>query len=94
MAIKSLKSAINLFNNEELAKITEKLIKVKDGNTSEIFIHIEDKCEYNSLERAKLLWKLLWKTNIFQSGILIYIASQSKKISIVAQSAIYKKFET
>jgi hypothetical protein len=55
MAIKSLKSAINLFNNEELAKITERLIKVREGNTSEFFVQIEDKCEYNSLERAKLL---------------------------------------
>lgn len=85
-------NAKNFFNKEEQELIV-KAIKTAELNTSgEIRVHVENYCFGNSLLKAeKVFQKLGMHHTADRNGILIYIATVSRKIAIVGDKGIHEK---
>lgn len=87
-------SANSLISNVEI-----ELIKVAIGNaelltSGEIRVHIESKCKTDPLEKAILIFqKLNMHHTKFRNGVLIFIALNDRKFSIVGDQGIYSKVE-
>lgn len=87
-------SANSLISNVEI-----ELIKVAIGNaelltSGEIRVHIESKCKTDPLEKAILIFqKLNMHHTKLRNGVLIFIALNDRKFSIVGDQGIYSKVE-
>lgn len=77
---------------EERSQIAEAIRVAEEGTTGEIRVHIENTCPNDPLSRAKVLFKALGmhKTRL-QNGVLVYIASESRKAAIYGDQAIAEK---
>lgn len=70
-----------------------KAIQTAEKNTSgEIRVHLESICWGDAMERAKKVFSKLQMTNTKEkNGILIYIATESRKMAIVGDAGIHEK---
>lgn len=68
-------------------------IKTAEKNTSgEIRVHLESICWGDSMERAKKVFtKLKMHETKEQNGILIYIATENRKMAVIGDAGIHKK---
>lgn len=77
------------FTNEEKQKIVD-AIRLAEKNTSgEIRVHIDKTCAEDVLDRAAWWFKQLKMEKTKQrNGVLIYIATESKKFAIIGDAGI------
>jgi len=86
-----------MFNKKFFSEEEEKVIvnAITEGETKtsgEIRVHIESYCFGNPFEKAKKVFlKLNMQNTKYRNGVLIYIATSSKKIAIVGDEGINSK---
>lgn len=77
--------------SKELVKAIGKAEKLTDG---ELRIHIEDFCEIDPYIRAQeVFFKLKMNLTEKKTGVLIYIATEDRKIAILGDSGIDERVE-
>jgi uncharacterized membrane protein len=82
----------NFFSDESSQKIVAEIASVERLTIGEVRLHIEDFCDSDPLERAiQVFEKLGMQKTKNRSGILIYLASQSRKIAIYGDEGIHNK---
>jgi uncharacterized membrane protein len=82
----------NFFSDESSQKIVAEIARVERLTIGEVRLHIEDFCDSDPLERAiQVFEKLGMQKTKNRSGILIYLASQSRKIAIYGDEGIHNK---
>ncbi len=75
-------------------KIIDAIAHAEDKTSSEIRVHIENKCKKDPLERAaKIFHKLGMDQTELQNGVIIYIASEDHKAAVFAGKGIYEQVE-
>ena len=80
-----------LFDKEQETEIIKAIKDAEHQTSGEIRIHIEESCNGDSFERALQLFNELGMHQTSQkNGLLFYIAYESHKFSIVADSGINK----
>lgn len=84
--------AERFFTKDEQDLIVD-AIKTAEKNTSgEIRVHLESICWGDSMERAKKVFtKLKMHETKEQNGILIYIATENRKMVVIGDAGIHKK---
>jgi uncharacterized membrane protein len=84
--------AKNFFTKEEQDLIVN-AIKTAEQNTSgEIRVHMDTFCLGDAMTRAKKVFaKLGMHQTKEKNGILIYIATQSRKIAVIGDAGIHQK---
>lgn len=85
-------TARRFFNQREQDGLVEAISKAELTTSGEIRIHLENVCFGNELKRAQRVFRALnmHKTQD-RNGVLIYIATLSKKIAIVGDEGIHQK---
>lgn len=80
------------FSKAQEAVIIEAIKTAEKDTSGEIRVHIEPKCEGNEFERALEVFKKLgmYKTKD-HTGVLFYVAVESRKLAIVADKGINDK---
>jgi uncharacterized membrane protein len=82
----------NFFSDESSQKIVAEIARVEGLTIGEVRLHIEDFCDSDPLERAiQVFEKLGMQKTKNRSGILIYLASESRKIAIYGDKGIHNK---
>ena len=82
----------NFFSDESSQKIVAEIARAERLTIGEVRLHIEDFCDSDPLERAiQVFEKLGMQKTKNRSGILIYLASQSRKIAIYGDEGIHNK---
>ena len=83
------------FISPEDEKEIVQAIKAAELNTSgEIRVHIEFKCKKDPLERAKILFhELEMDQTEARNGVILYIATDDKKVAIFGDEGISKKVD-
>ena len=83
----SKESFLNEFDEQQ---IVEAIRNAEQNTSGEIRVHIEKWNEKPPLERAQEVFYLLnMQQTSLQNGILIYIASESKKMAIIGDKGIH-----
>jgi uncharacterized membrane protein len=84
--------AKQFFNTEEQALILQSIANAEKQTSGEIRLHLENFCLGNEITAAKKVFNRLGmhKTNE-RNGILIYIATMSRKIAIIGDKGIHEK---
>ena len=82
-----------LFFTKDEQNLIVDAIKTAEKNTSgEIRVHLESICWGDSMERAKKVFtKLKMHETKEQNGILIYIATENRKMAVIGDAGIHKK---
>jgi uncharacterized membrane protein len=84
--------ARNFFNKAEQQLIIDAIANAELKTSGEIRVHIENFCFGNELKRAeKIFTKLKMHQTTEQNGVLIYIATFSKKIAVAGDKGIHQK---
>ena len=80
------------FLPEEEQKIIEAIAKAELRTSGEIKLHVESRCWFSPISRAKKVFELLEMHRTEEkNGVLIYIAMHSKKFAIIGDSGINAK---
>lgn len=80
------------FSPEEEQKVIEAIANAELKTSGEIKLHIESRCWFSPIWRAKKVFKLLeMHRTAEKNGVLIYIAVKSKKFAIIGDSGINEK---
>ena len=81
--------AKNFFTKTEKTAIKKAILNAEMDTSGEIRVHIESECSGDVLDRAAYLFKKLKmeKTNL-RTGILFYLAVESKKFAILGDVGI------
>jgi uncharacterized membrane protein len=85
----------NFFSTQESDILVGKIARIEQNTIGELRIHVEDLCELDPYLRAIEVFNSLemYKT-ISKSGILIYLASEDKKIAIIGDKGIHDNVGT
>ena len=85
-------SARNFFNKDEQQLLIEAIANAELKTSGEIRLHIENFCFGNELKRAeKVFGNLKMHETKERNGVLIYIATFSKKIAVIGDEGIHQK---
>lgn len=77
------------FTNEEKQKIVDAICQAEKNTSGEIRVHIDKTCNEDVLDRAAWWFKQLKMEKTKQrNGVLIYIATESKKFAIIGDAGI------
>jgi uncharacterized membrane protein len=88
-------TARNFFNEQEQQIIVDAITRAEMKTSGEIRVHLENFCFSNPLKVAgSLFTKLNMHQTAERNGVLIYIATISRKIAIVGDEGIHKKLGT
>ncbi len=80
------------FSPEEEQKIIEAIAKAELRTSGEIKLHVESRCWFGPIWRAKKVFKFLQMHRTAEkNGVLIYVAVKSKKFAIIGDSGINTK---
>ena len=80
------------FSEQEEHLIVEAIKKAETKTSGEIRVHIDSFCFGNALKKAKKVFlKLNMQNTKNRNGVLVYIATTSKKIAIVGDVGINNK---
>lgn len=80
------------FLPDEEQKIIEAIAKAELRTSGEIKLHVESRCWFSPIGRAKKVFELLEMHRTEEkNGVLIYIAMHSKKFAIIGDSGINAK---
>ncbi len=82
----------SFFSAEEEQKIIEAIAKAELKTSGEIKLHVESRCWFSPVWRAKRVFESLEMDRTDEkNGVLIYIAFRSKKFAIIGDTGINKK---
>ncbi len=82
----------SFFSPEEEQAIIEAIAKAELRTSGEIKLHVEARCWFSAISRAKKVFELLeMHRTAEKNGVLIYIATASKKFAIIGDSGINEK---
>ncbi len=82
----------SFFSPEEEQKVIEAIERAERKTSGEIKLHIESRCWFGAVFRAKRVFKMLnMHRTAEKNGVLIYIAVDSKKFAIIGDSGINAK---
>lgn len=93
-AIKNIfgNSAEKFFSKEEQNLIVAAISAAEKNTSGEVRVHLESICWGDAMERAKKVFnKLEMHKTQEQNGILIYIATDSRKMAVIGDTGIHKK---
>lgn len=80
----------HFFTEEEEKKIIDAIVEAEKETSGEIRLHIESNCPDDVLERAKVVFHDLKMQNTkHRNGVLVYIATEDKKMAIYGDKAIH-----
>src|SRR4051812_10186729 len=84
--------ARHFFNKQEQQIIFDAITKAEGYTSGEIRLHIENFCFGSELTRAaKVFEKLKMHQTAERNGVLIYIATLSRKIAVIGDEGIHQK---
>jgi len=85
-------TARNFFNEEEQKLLIEAIGKAELNTSGEIRLHLENFCFGNEVKTAqKVFTKLGMHKTQERNGVLIYVATLSKKVAIIGDQGIHEK---
>ncbi len=85
-------TARNFFDQTEQHMLIEAVAQAELETSGEIRLHIENFCFGNEIKRSeKVFTKLNMHKTKERNGVLIYIATFSKKIAVVGDEGIHQK---
>ena len=83
------KNASQFFSNEQKEDIKQAILNAELDTSGEIRIHVENNCPGDVLDRSAYLFeKLGMKKTQLRNGVLIYLALNHRKFSIIGDSGI------
>ncbi len=86
--------AREFLTEEDEQLIVEAIDRAEKNTTGEIRVHIEFKCKKDPLERAKVLfYKLEMHQTEARNGVILYIATDDKKVAIYGDEGISNQVE-
>jgi len=84
--------AAKYFPEEEQHKIEQAIADAESESSGEIRVHIESHCPEDVLDRAAYIFDELGMQNTeLRNGVLIYLATESKKYGIIGDAGINHK---
>lgn len=85
-------TARNFFDPQEQQLLVNAIGEAELNTSGEIRLHIENFCFGNELKRAqKVFAKLQMHQTKERNGVLIYIASLSRKVAVIGDEGIHQK---
>ena len=85
-------TARNFFDQREQQMLIEAITQAELKTSGEIRLHIENFCFGNEIKRAGVVFaKLNMHQTKERNGVLIYIATLSRKIAVVGDEGIHQK---
>jgi len=86
--------AREFLSEEDEKLIVDAIERAEKNTTGEIRVHIEFKCKKDPLERAKVLFhELEMDQTEARNGVILYIATNDKKVAIFGDEGISKKVD-
>ncbi|MBM3936589.1 MAG: TPM domain-containing protein [Sphingomonadales bacterium] len=84
--------ASDLFSQADLDRLSECIRQAELQSSGEIRVHLEKHCRGSALNRAKILFHQLgMDRTALQNGVLIYVATHDRKVSILGDEGIHQK---
>lgn len=82
--------ASDLFSQADLDRLSECIRQAELQSSGEIRVHLEKHCRGNALDRARFLFHRLGmdRTDL-RNGVLIYVATHDRKVSILGDEGIH-----
>lgn len=88
-------TASNFFNQQEQALLIEAIAKAELNTSGEIRLHLENFCFGSEVKAAKKIFiRLKMHQTNERNGVLIYIATLSRKVAIIGDEGIHQKLGT
>ena len=85
-------TARNFFDQKEQEFLIEAIAKAEKHTSGEIRLHLENFCLGNEVKAAqKIFRKLGMQKTAERNGVLIYIATLSRKVAIIGDEGIHQK---
>lgn len=85
-------TARNFFNQQEQSLLIDAIAKAELHTSGEIRLHLENFCWGNEVKAAqKVFTHLKMHQTAERNGVLIYIATLSRKVAIVGDEGIHQK---
>ncbi len=86
--------AREFLSEEDEHLIVEAIDRAEKNTTGEIRVHIEFKCKKDPLERARVLFhELEMDQTEARNGVILYIATDDKKVAIYGDEGISRQVE-
>jgi uncharacterized membrane protein len=84
--------APDLFTQADLDRLSACIQQAELQSSGEIRVHLEKHCRGNALDRARTLFHQLGMDRTeLRNGVLIYVATQDRKVSILGDEGIHHK---
>ncbi len=84
--------ARSFFSESEQQMLIHAIVEAEKATSGEIRIHLENFCWGNEVKEAKKVFaKLGMHQTKERNGVLVYIATRSRKIAIVGDEGIHRK---
>jgi uncharacterized membrane protein len=85
-------TARNFFNEQEQQLLVNAITEAESKTSGEIRLHLENFCFGNELKRAqKVFAKLKMHQTKERNGVLIYVATLSRKVAVIGDEGIHQK---
>lgn len=85
-------SARNFFDQQEQHMLVDAIVRAELKTSGEIRLHIANFCFGNEVKAAeKVFAKLKMQNTQERNGVLIYIATYSRKVAIIGDEGIHQK---
>lgn len=92
MAANSATTAEDLLSKTDLDRLSECIRQAELHSSGEIRVHLEKHCRGSALDRARILFrKLRMDQTKLRNGVLIYVATHDRKVSILGDEGIHLK---
>ncbi len=86
--------ASDLLTDSQEKRIVEQIKRAEEKTSGEIRVHIENKCDGETLDRAAQIFHDLGMDQTRQqNGVLIYIASDDHKAAVYAGKGVHRQVE-
>lgn len=87
-----MSGARSFFSESEQQMLIQAIVEAEKATSGEIRIHLENFCWGNEVKEAKKVFaKLGMHQTKERNGVLVYIATRSRKIAIVGDEGIHRK---
>lgn len=81
-----------LLTEEQEQSVVEAISRAEKVTSAEIRVHIEENCKKDPIERArKVFHKLKMDRTERKNGVLIYVATDDRKLAVFGGKGIYEK---
>lgn len=88
-------TARNFFTEQEQQSLIDAITQAELHTSGEIRLHLENFCFGNEVKTAqKVFAKLGMQNTVEKNGVLIYIATLSRKVAIIGDAGIHEKLGT